>query len=537
MKIYLFLFLLTLRSGVTIRAQNHKFLQTDSAFLQGYIHDFSASKTDTTSIVSLANALTGGSSPIVLSISSEGTFKVVLPLQYPISNQIEIGPYLIPFYICPRDTLNMDIKLNTPADRPEIKYWGRNARINQELEQVHAALKFPKVSYPDQQSDSLRQDYGRRVMHAYRAYCRKVSEYAREHSLTSVSLKLLQDEALMRVSAKLLLYEQQYFNPDMSSVLDPTVDPYYTFLRKVNWDDSCLLSTYSFAHFIKMFDYPFMAYKKWLLADKALLFFATLERMKHPLTEKEKQLKTYFEKSKPEDPEYTVKLTELQRLQAQYQDNNIHGIAEQLVIRDLLFEQDWKWNGFIYEITKLHLLHVGLGFSSNRTEALDKLQILLPELKDPYLIQVAHQAVEVAFPEKQVDFVLPLGKASEIFQNLIDTLKGKIVLIDIWATWCPGCVEGIANLQSIRETYGKKGVAFVFVCSQNNAPLTAYHRIMDPVDGYKYRLTQDEYNYLCEMFKIDAIPHYILVDQKGKVIHPNYGLQHLTSTLDRLLAD
>lgn len=49
-------------------------------------------------------------------------------------------------------------------------------------------------------------------------------------------------------------------------------------------------------------------------------------------------------------------------------------------------------------------------------------------------------------------------------------LKGKVVLIDFWGTWCPGCVEEMPTLQRLYEKYrANSKVAFVVV-SQNDAP-------------------------------------------------------------------
>jgi thiol-disulfide isomerase/thioredoxin len=52
----------------------------------------------------------------------------------------------------------------------------------------------------------------------------------------------------------------------------------------------------------------------------------------------------------------------------------------------------------------------------------------------------------------------------------LSELKGRVVLIDIWGTWCPGCVEEMPTLQRLYESYrSDPGVAFVIV-SQNDSP-------------------------------------------------------------------
>jgi len=50
----------------------------------------------------------------------------------------------------------------------------------------------------------------------------------------------------------------------------------------------------------------------------------------------------------------------------------------------------------------------------------------------------------------------------------LSDLKGKVVVIDFWGTWCPGCVEEMPTLQHLYEAYrSNPNVAFVIV-SQND---------------------------------------------------------------------
>ena len=52
----------------------------------------------------------------------------------------------------------------------------------------------------------------------------------------------------------------------------------------------------------------------------------------------------------------------------------------------------------------------------------------------------------------------------------LSELKGKVVVIDFWGTWCPGCVEELPTLQRLYEVYrSNPRVAFVIV-SQNDTP-------------------------------------------------------------------
>lgn len=68
------------------------------------------------------------------------------------------------------------------------------------------------------------------------------------------------------------------------------------------------------------------------------------------------------------------------------------------------------------------------------------------------------------------DFVLP-GLLDAKTISLKD-LKGKVVLLNIWASWCTACKDEMEDLMSIEEQYGPRGFSLVAV-SIDNAPSSA----------------------------------------------------------------
>jgi len=68
----------------------------------------------------------------------------------------------------------------------------------------------------------------------------------------------------------------------------------------------------------------------------------------------------------------------------------------------------------------------------------------------------------------------------------LSELRGKVVLIDFWGTWCPGCVEEMPTLQRLYDSYrGDPNVAFVIV-SWNDRPekieaFIAQHHLTVPI--------------------------------------------------------
>jgi len=94
-----------------------------------------------------------------------------------------------------------------------------------------------------------------------------------------------------------------------------------------------------------------------------------------------------------------------------------------------------------------------------------------------------------------------------------DALNGKVILLDFWATWCSPCVAKLPHTQELADKYADRGLLVLGVhSSQNSEECEAFvkeHHISFPV-AIDTGKTQ-------EIFAVDGIPSYILVDRTGKV--------------------
>ena len=95
--------------------------------------------------------------------------------------------------------------------------------------------------------------------------------------------------------------------------------------------------------------------------------------------------------------------------------------------------------------------------------------------------------------------------------------KGKVVLLDFWATWCGPCRMAMPGLQKIHETMGSKGVVVLGVSLDKNPPLQVPPLLKKM--GISYTSLADNPKDPSSLkWDVRAIPSLYLIDRKGNVV-------------------
>ena len=134
-----------------------------------------------------------------------------------------------------------------------------------------------------------------------------------------------------------------------------------------------------------------------------------------------------------------------------------------------------------------------------------------------------------------------LGKSVSLRGKLIDNssfdlakLKGKVVLIQYWATWCEPCKSDMPLLKELRAKF-KGNFEVVGVCLDNNkAEMTAFLKENDPRWPQLFEEGGLDSRFANEL-GIQTLPTMILVDKTGVVVDRNIRAQQLDAELKKLL--
>ncbi|GAA4107109.1 hypothetical protein GCM10022393_02100 [Aquimarina addita] len=117
-----------------------------------------------------------------------------------------------------------------------------------------------------------------------------------------------------------------------------------------------------------------------------------------------------------------------------------------------------------------------------------------------------------------------------------DTAKGKVVLVNFWATWCPPCIAEMPSLQNLYNEY-KDRIVFVFLTDVDDQEL---NKFMNDKDYYfpVYRSLSE----VPKSFVTSPIPSTYVIDKSGTIIidkrnAADWDTNKVKAILDQLLAE
>ncbi len=93
-------------------------------------------------------------------------------------------------------------------------------------------------------------------------------------------------------------------------------------------------------------------------------------------------------------------------------------------------------------------------------------------------------------------------------------LKGKIVVLDFWATWCGPCIQSIPKNNEIAKEYADDGVVLIGVCHKDGG-----EKMVETIRSKKieYPCVLDAKGEANAAFKVDGYPDYVIIDREGRV--------------------
>lgn len=117
----------------------------------------------------------------------------------------------------------------------------------------------------------------------------------------------------------------------------------------------------------------------------------------------------------------------------------------------------------------------------------------------------------------------------------LSSLRGNLIVLHYWATWCSPCLQDIKALQQIEARYRNRNVKIVGVNVDVSADKTKQFLIENPLSWPQlFEEGGLEGSGLSKALGIQTLPAMLLIDEDGKVISNNLQIDQLRSELTRL---
>ncbi|RAJ08464.1 thiol-disulfide isomerase/thioredoxin [Chitinophaga skermanii] len=114
-----------------------------------------------------------------------------------------------------------------------------------------------------------------------------------------------------------------------------------------------------------------------------------------------------------------------------------------------------------------------------------------------------------------IDFSYPDANGKQIS---LSSLKGKVVLVDVWATWCGPCKAEIPSLKALEEALRGKDIVFLGVSVDEKKDYEKWKQFVDKEGLKGTQVFASGWSEITKYYNIKGIPRFMVFNKKGEVV-------------------
>lgn len=119
----------------------------------------------------------------------------------------------------------------------------------------------------------------------------------------------------------------------------------------------------------------------------------------------------------------------------------------------------------------------------------------------------------------------------------LEDLKGKILYVDIWATWCRPCLQQLPAMKELEQKYRDTNVQFVSISVDQDRDKSKWEKMVKEKEMEGVQLFAGKSTSFSADYKVNSIPRFLIIGKNGELIDDNAPrpMSHITGGINEEL--
>lgn len=115
-------------------------------------------------------------------------------------------------------------------------------------------------------------------------------------------------------------------------------------------------------------------------------------------------------------------------------------------------------------------------------------------------------------------FFLPFEKENDdVLNNILEKYKGKVLLVDFWATWCGPCLAASPAIEKVKKRFeNRNDIKFIYLTDETS-DRNRFYELTEVLKGEHYYLYKNQFEAIKKKYNFEAIPSYVVFDKNGNM--------------------